>query len=137
MSYTGPDAHNTLIRHVRPSKGFHFEMRFHASVLHMRGDALTMQPFVSDNGDVLLWNGEIFDGLEVRELHVLTRAAFTPLTFSSSRLRRMRTTGKSSSTRFSVTAHPTSLPRSTTSKGPTPSSTIRHRPNASTSHEIL
>ncbi|GJN92383.1 hypothetical protein Rhopal_005413-T1 [Rhodotorula paludigena] len=61
----GPDAHNTLIRHVRPSKGFHFEMRFHASVLHMRGDALTMQPFVSDNGDVLLWNGEIFDGLEV------------------------------------------------------------------------
>lgn len=41
-------------------------MRFHASVLHMRGDVVTSQPFVSKDGDVLLWNGEIFDGLEVR-----------------------------------------------------------------------
>ncbi|GAA6049277.1 hypothetical protein JCM3770_005918 [Rhodotorula araucariae] len=61
----GPDASNSLIKHVRTSKMFHFEMRFHASVLHMRGDALTLQPFVADNGDVFLWNGEIFDGLEV------------------------------------------------------------------------
>ncbi|BGP42293.1 hypothetical protein JCM10449v2_006298 [Rhodotorula kratochvilovae] len=61
----GPDASNSLITHVRTSKMFHFEMRFHASVLHMRGDALTLQPFVADNGDVFLWNGEIFDGLEV------------------------------------------------------------------------
>ncbi|GAA6013581.1 hypothetical protein JCM10207_004781 [Rhodosporidiobolus poonsookiae] len=61
----GPDAHNTLIRHVRSSKTFHFELRFHASILHMRGDGVTLQPFVSDNGDVFLWNGEIFDGLEV------------------------------------------------------------------------
>lgn len=34
----------------------------------MRGDDLTKQPFVAENGDVLLFNGEIFDGLAVRSL---------------------------------------------------------------------
>jgi asparagine synthetase B (glutamine-hydrolysing) len=31
----------------------------------MRGDKVTPQPLVSSAGDVLLWNGEIFDGVEV------------------------------------------------------------------------
>lgn len=31
----------------------------------MRGDQVTPQPLVAENGDVLLWNGEVFDGLEV------------------------------------------------------------------------
>ncbi|GAA5889240.1 hypothetical protein JCM6882_000684 [Rhodosporidiobolus microsporus] len=61
----GPDATNSLIKHVSTTKSFHFEMRFHASILHMRGDSVTLQPFVADNGDVFLWNGEVFDGLEV------------------------------------------------------------------------
>ncbi|SCZ89096.1 BZ3500_MvSof-1268-A1-R1_Chr1-1g00952 [Microbotryum saponariae] len=42
------------------------DMRFHTSVLHMRGDVVAPQPFVeADTGDVLLWNGEVFDGLTV------------------------------------------------------------------------
>lgn len=40
-------------------------MRFHAAILHMRGNEVTKQPFVAENGDVFLWNGEIFSGLEV------------------------------------------------------------------------
>ncbi|GAA5873592.1 hypothetical protein JCM8547_005625 [Rhodosporidiobolus lusitaniae] len=31
----------------------------------MRGEGITTQPFVAGDGSVLLWNGEIFDGLEV------------------------------------------------------------------------
>lgn len=61
----GPDSSTTLIKHVKAKRQFHFEMRFHASVLHMRGTDVTPQPFTADNGDVLLFNGEIFDGLEV------------------------------------------------------------------------
>ncbi|BGP18654.1 hypothetical protein JCM10213v2_006720 [Rhodosporidiobolus nylandii] len=62
----GPDAHNTITKHLHTSsKSSHFELRFHASILHMRGDDVTVQPFTADNGDVLLWNGEVFDGLEV------------------------------------------------------------------------
>lgn len=62
---TGPDSSTTLIKHVKAKRRFHFEMRFHASVLHMRGTDVTPQPFTAPNGDVLLFNGEIFDGLEV------------------------------------------------------------------------
>ncbi|GAA6029046.1 hypothetical protein JCM8097_001567 [Rhodosporidiobolus ruineniae] len=66
VSGRGPDAQNTLIKHVHPTKRFHFELRFHASILHMRGDGLTLQPFVDEeSGDVFLWNGEVFDGLDV------------------------------------------------------------------------
>lgn len=62
----GPDASDSLIRHVqvRPKQP-HWEMRFHASILHMRGKQVTVQPFTAPNGDVFLWNGEIFDGVEV------------------------------------------------------------------------
>ncbi|GAA5843113.1 hypothetical protein JCM9279_001866 [Rhodotorula babjevae] len=45
-------------------RGVHYHLDFYASVLHMRGDNLTTQPLVRD-GDVFLWNGEVFDGLEV------------------------------------------------------------------------
>lgn len=38
---------------------------FMACVLHMRGELMTHQPAVSQTGDVLLWNGEIFGGLKV------------------------------------------------------------------------
>ncbi|KAH7104468.1 asparagine synthase-domain-containing protein [Auriculariales sp. MPI-PUGE-AT-0066] len=40
-------------------------LTFAASVLHMRGDHPTRQPHVSAAGDVLCWNGEIFDGLQI------------------------------------------------------------------------
>ena len=33
-------------------------------VLHMRG-SITAQPLVNEQGDALLWNGEVFSGLPV------------------------------------------------------------------------
>ena len=37
------------------------------AVLHMRGQQLCQQPVCDDDGNVLLWNGEIFGGLPVGE----------------------------------------------------------------------
>ena len=36
-----------------------------SSVLHMRGEEIHKQPLVSNNGDVFLWNGEVFGGVHV------------------------------------------------------------------------
>lgn len=38
------------------------------SVLHMRGQEIIAQPVMSEDGDVLLWNGEIFGGIHVHEM---------------------------------------------------------------------
>ena len=35
------------------------------SVLHLRGTQVTPQPLVDDDGNALLWNGEVFEGLDV------------------------------------------------------------------------
>lgn len=40
-------------------------MTFYGAVLHLRGDNVTRQPHVSSKGNVLLWNGEVFDGIAV------------------------------------------------------------------------
>ncbi|XP_052005036.1 asparagine synthetase domain-containing protein 1 [Xyrauchen texanus] len=40
---------------------------FSAHVLHMRG-CLTPQPLQDENGNMLLWNGEVFGGLTVRQV---------------------------------------------------------------------
>ena len=61
----GPDYKGSLHRTVDSGSG-DVELRFHAAILHMRGRQVTKQPFVAENGDIFLWNGEIFDGLDVR-----------------------------------------------------------------------
>lgn len=77
----GPDASNTLSLKVSTDEGTKLELRFFGSVLHMRGDKVTPQPLVSIAGDVLLWNGEIFDGVEVcsflRRREIATSATLT------------------------------------------------------------
>lgn len=40
------------------------QLHFWGHVLHLRGNTPTPQP-LSNNQDVLLWNGEVFDGLQV------------------------------------------------------------------------
>ena len=35
------------------------------AVLHMRGKETVPQPLLSETGDALLWNGEVFSGLDV------------------------------------------------------------------------
>ncbi|GAA6014243.1 hypothetical protein JCM11491_005012 [Sporobolomyces phaffii] len=53
----GPDAVNSVTVTTRT-----LQLDFHATVLHLRGTSVTPQPFHSPaSGNVLLWNGEIFD----------------------------------------------------------------------------
>ena len=61
----GPDAVSSLDVEVGSSL-----VGLHGTVLHMRGP-LTRQPLVSQNGDALLWNGEVYDGLKVTVAHSL------------------------------------------------------------------
>ena len=35
-------------------------------VLHLRGENIAKQPVEDSFGNILTWNGEIFDGLEVK-----------------------------------------------------------------------
>ncbi|KAF3695154.1 Asparagine synthetase domain-containing protein 1 [Channa argus] len=57
----GPDSNQDLT--VKDKYGT-YQCVFSAHVLHMRG-LLTPQPVEDDNGNVLVWNGEIFGGLPV------------------------------------------------------------------------
>ncbi|KAI9512621.1 asparagine synthase-domain-containing protein [Russula earlei] len=62
----GPDAqcrHQTTLKGVG---GGIVHLDFFASELRLRGDAPVTQPHVKESGDVLCWNGEIFEGLDVR-----------------------------------------------------------------------
>lgn len=64
------DSHHTIIslKDTQSSNDIHVELTFYGAVLHLRGDTVTRQPHVSGTGNVLLWNGEIFDGIPV-DLH--------------------------------------------------------------------
>ncbi|GAA5952035.1 hypothetical protein JCM3765_005177 [Sporobolomyces pararoseus] len=55
----GPDYSNTL---TLETLGSSLELKFHTTVLHLRGEKVTPQPFREEkSGDILCWNGEIFD----------------------------------------------------------------------------
>ena len=41
------------------------ESTFAASVLHIQGKEMCQQPYVSDSKDILLWNGEVFGGVQL------------------------------------------------------------------------
>ncbi|KAG5639367.1 hypothetical protein H0H81_003511 [Sphagnurus paluster] len=47
-----------------PTTPHAFSLEFYASELRLRGDRIIVQPHEKD-GDVLCWNGEIFDGMEI------------------------------------------------------------------------
>ncbi|KAJ2848686.1 hypothetical protein IWW36_003148 [Coemansia brasiliensis] len=60
-SRRGPDAHNELTIQLAQAT-----IRFGAHVLHLRGHQTQVQPIVDQHsGDILCWNGEVFDGLDV------------------------------------------------------------------------
>ena len=42
-------------------------INFESWVLHMRGQQVVSQPLISDSGNILSWNGEIFGNLDVRQ----------------------------------------------------------------------
>jgi len=43
------------------------ELTFTSSVLHLRGQKVTVQPLVSEKLDILCWNGEVWQGLKVHD----------------------------------------------------------------------
>ncbi|KAL1682000.1 asparagine synthase-domain-containing protein [Schizophyllum commune] len=55
----GPDAQRT--REVRAD---HIDLTFYSSELRLRGDAPVVQPHEGE-GNILCWNGEVFDGLNM------------------------------------------------------------------------
>ena len=57
----GPDKSKSIELHVAK-----YKITFAASVLHMQGINVTEQPAVSNTGNLLLFNGEIFGGIEVQ-----------------------------------------------------------------------
>lgn len=57
----GPDHSQDVTKTVWDPE---YSCLFSAHVLHMRG-SLTPQPLRDDHGNLLLWNGEVFDGLKV------------------------------------------------------------------------
>jgi len=64
----GPDScetHQLTIKPRIPDNVDSLVLTFFGSVLHLRGQNVTRQPLVNKEGDVLLWNGEIFGGIEV------------------------------------------------------------------------
>ena len=52
----GPDSINTV-------NALGNDIWFVGSVLHIQGSELTKQPYVDSEGNILLWNGEVFAGL--------------------------------------------------------------------------
>ncbi|KAH9846065.1 asparagine synthase-domain-containing protein [Lenzites betulinus] len=57
----GPDAQETVHLDVQQMR-----LTFYASELRLRGDAFIKQPHTSAEGNLLCWNGEVFEGLEVQ-----------------------------------------------------------------------
>lgn len=60
----GPDSFKIVSRIVE-SNGASYALNAAASVLHMRGDEIVVQPLENENGDFLLFNGEIYGGLDL------------------------------------------------------------------------
>ncbi len=53
----GPNAQNTIEKIVQK-----FKMTFSSSVLHLRGDSIGEQPQQDPDGNIFMWNGEVFGG---------------------------------------------------------------------------
>ncbi|XP_050402264.1 asparagine synthetase domain-containing protein 1 [Patella vulgata] len=73
----GPDLQTN--RTIELNNDFHLQLAGY--VLHLRGQP-TPQPLTNKDGDSLLWNGEIFGGIEVKEEENDTQVLFSRLTES-------------------------------------------------------
>ncbi|PLW16246.1 hypothetical protein PCASD_18112 [Puccinia coronata f. sp. avenae] len=69
ISPRGPDFQAQTTHLIRgDTTNVDIEINLFASVLHLRGLSLTKQPIrAADTGSLLLWNGEVFDGLEISD----------------------------------------------------------------------
>ncbi|KAM9305577.1 asparagine synthetase domain-containing protein 1 [Gastrophryne carolinensis] len=72
----GPDSSQIL---VKRDSNHNYSCLFSGHVLHLRG-SLTPQPLQDKNGNVFLWNGEVFGGIEVPNAINDTEVMFQKLT---------------------------------------------------------
>ncbi|CAI2174150.1 8408_t:CDS:10 [Funneliformis geosporum] len=62
----GPDIQGKFSKSIQFSPSFIINLIFYGAALHLRGPTVNKQPLIdNDEQDVLLWNGEIFNGIEV------------------------------------------------------------------------
>ncbi|CAH6791601.1 asparagine synthetase domain-containing protein 1 [Phodopus roborovskii] len=69
----GPDSSKHLLK-----SGVNYQCLFSGHVLHLRG-VLTAQPVEDESGNVFLWNGEVFDGIQVEAEDSDTQVMFSSL----------------------------------------------------------
>ncbi|EPQ07820.1 Asparagine synthetase domain-containing protein 1 [Myotis brandtii] len=69
----GPDSSRQLLK-----SNANYQCLFSGHVLHLRG-VLTAQPLEGERGDVLLWNGEVFSGVQVEAEENDTQVMFNCL----------------------------------------------------------
>ncbi|KAM5152427.1 asparagine synthetase domain-containing protein 1 isoform 2-T2 [Mantella aurantiaca] len=72
----GPNSSEQLIR---SDSSHNYSCYFSGHVLHLRGD-LTPQPLQDDDGNVFLWNGEVFGGIDISSAANDTLVMFQNLT---------------------------------------------------------
>ncbi|KAG8548182.1 hypothetical protein GDO81_026252 [Engystomops pustulosus] len=72
----GPDSSHQLLE---TDCTYKYSCFFSGHVLHLRGQ-LTPQPLKDRNGNIFLWNGEVFGGVEVQDTSNDTRVMFEHIT---------------------------------------------------------
>ncbi|GBB99862.1 hypothetical protein RclHR1_03660009 [Rhizophagus clarus] len=78
----GPDSQGELFKSIQ-SQLFTIDLTFFGAVLHLRGPSVVEQPLTeNDEQDVLLWNGEIFNGVEIPPGENDTKYLFAALKMS-------------------------------------------------------
>lgn len=61
----GPNHSSTYSFVITENATSSTQLQFCASVLHIQGEIMTKQPVVDSDGNVLLWNGQVFGGVEI------------------------------------------------------------------------
>jgi asparagine synthetase B (glutamine-hydrolysing) len=72
LSARGPDSLNKYELFAPRGNTDFVKIDLIASVLHIRGLNICAQPLCDKEGNILLWNGEIFGGLKVNEKYFLS-----------------------------------------------------------------
>jgi asparagine synthetase B (glutamine-hydrolysing) len=68
ISSRGPDSLQTYRVQIPVAASQRcLKLTFTSSVLHLRGQKVTVQPLISEIKDVLCWNGEVWQGLDVND----------------------------------------------------------------------
>ncbi|KAH9944543.1 asparagine synthase-domain-containing protein [Epithele typhae] len=58
---------NVIARGIHLPRYFGLRLTFCGSELRLRGDSFVKQPHTNEDGNILCWNGEVFEGLEIGE----------------------------------------------------------------------